>query len=220
MSSKFNFDQLMTERHSARDFLPKEIPEETLKKILQISLNSPSWCNSQPWNVYIVSGKPLEEIKKEWVSKNEQKIKGYADLQPVRRTEFSERCQKNMEEEFNLIKEKTNDPELTSFMRKNWECFNAPVVVYLTLHKGHGKWSCYDLGAFGMSLMLAAKDLGVDSVVAYELVKYPDVLRKYAKISENEDICVGIALGYENDEAVNKFRAKKNTIEETCHFIK
>ena len=125
-----------------------------------------------------------------------------------------------MEEEMKLIKETTNDPELTAFWRKNVECFNAPVIVYLTLHKGHSKQSCYDLERFGMALMLAAKDYGVDSVVAYELAKYPDVLRKYAKIPENEDICVGIALGYENDDAVNKFRAKKSTIDEVCHFIK
>jgi nitroreductase len=220
MSSKFNFKELMKERHSARDFLKKEIPDETIKEILSIALASPSWCNSQPWNVYIVSGNPLEEIKKEWIKKNEEKIKGYADLQPVHRTEFSERCQKNMEEEFKLIKEQTKDPELTAFWRKNIECFNAPVIVYLTLSKGHSKWSCYDLGAFGMALMLAAKDYGIDSVVAYELAKYPDVLRKYAKIPDNEDICVGIALGYENDDAVNKFRAKKNTIDEVCHFVK
>ena len=32
-----------------------------------------------------------------------------------------------------------------------------------------------------MALMLAAKNYGVDSVVAYELAKYPDVLRKHAK---------------------------------------
>jgi nitroreductase len=174
----------------------------------------------QPWNVYVVTGKPLEEIRKEWISKNDQQIKGYADLQPVHRTEFSERCQKNMETEFKLIKETTNDPELKAFWRKNIECFNAPAIVYLTLHKGHSKWSCYDLGGFGMALMLAAKDQGVDSVVAYELAKYPDVLRKYVKIPDTEDICVGIALGYENDDAVNKFRAKKQTLEEVCHFVK
>ena len=220
MESKYKFDELMKERHSARDFLKKEVPEEILKKIVQTSLQSPSWCNSQPWNVYVVTGTPLEEIRKEWISKNEQGIKGYADLQPVHRTEYSQRCQKNMEEELKLIKESTNDQELKSFWRKNIECFNAPAIVYLTLHKGHSKWSCYDLGAFGMALMLAAKDLGVDSVVAYELAKYPDVLRKYAKIPEDEDICVGIALGYENDDVVNKFRAKKNTLDDCCHFVK
>ena len=220
MTSKYKFDELMKDRHSARDFQSKEIPEETLKKIITIALDSPSWCNSQPWKIYVVTGKPLEEIRKIWISKNDEKIKGYADLQPVHRTEFSERCQKNMEEEFKLIKEKTNDPEMTSFWRKNIECFNAPAVVYLALHKGHSKWSCYDLGGFGMALMLAAKDLGVDSVVAYELVKYPDVLRKYVKIPDDEDIAVGIALGYENDDIVNKFRAKKSTLEDVCQFIK
>ena len=220
MASKYNFKGLMKDRHSARDFQKKEIPEETLKEIVRIALDSPSWCNSQPWNIYVVSGKPLEEIRKVWIAKNDEKIKGYADLQPVHRTEFSERCQKNMEEEFKLIKESTKDPELQAFWRKNIECFNAPTIVYLTLHKGHSKWSCYDLGGFGMALMLAAKDLGVDSVVAYELAKYPDVIRKFVKIPENEDIAVGIALGYENDDIVNKFRAKKSTLEDVCHFIK
>ena len=220
MASQFNFKELMKQRHSARRFQPKEIPEETLKAIMTAALDSPSWCNSQPWNVYVVSGKPLEEIRKIWIAKNDEKIKGYADLQPVHRTEFSERCQKNMEEEFKLIKESTKDPELQAFWRKNIECFNAPTIVYLTLHKGHSKWSCYDLGGFGMALMLAAKDFGVDSVVAYELAKYPDVIRKFVKIPENEDIAVGIALGYENDDIVNKFRAKKSTLEDVCHFVK
>ena len=83
MTSKYKFSELMKERHSARDFQSKEIPEETLKEIIKTALDSPSWCNSQPWNVYVVTGKPLEEIKKIWISKNDEKIKGYGDLQPV-----------------------------------------------------------------------------------------------------------------------------------------
>ena len=35
MSSKFNFKELMKERHSCRDFQSKEIPEETLKEIVK-----------------------------------------------------------------------------------------------------------------------------------------------------------------------------------------
>ena len=48
----------------------KEIPEETLKEIIKTALNCPSWCNSQPWKVYVVTGEPLENIRKEWISKN------------------------------------------------------------------------------------------------------------------------------------------------------
>ena len=85
MESKYKFEDLMKERHSTRTFLPKEIPEEILSKIIQASLYTPSWCNSQPWNVYVVSGKPLEEIKKEWISKNEKGIKGYSDTSTQKR---------------------------------------------------------------------------------------------------------------------------------------
>ena len=107
MESKYKFEELMKERHSTRSFLAKEIPEEILSKIIQASLYTPSWCNSQPWNVYVVSGKPLEEIKKEWISKNEKGIKGYSDLPPVQRKEFSERCQKCMEDGLKVFQEAT-----------------------------------------------------------------------------------------------------------------
>ena len=167
----------MKERHSCRDFQSKEIPEETLKEIVKIALDSPSWCNSQPWNIYIVSGKPLEQIRKQWISKYEQNIKGYSDIPPAHRTEFTERGQKNMADDSKNYEKLTNDPGLKIFMEKSMKCFNAPAVAYLTLHKGHSKWSCYDLGGFEMALMLAAKDYGVDYVMAYDLAKYPDVLR-------------------------------------------
>ena len=70
-----------------------------------------------------------------------------------------------------------------------------------------------------MSILLAAKSHGVDSLVAYESIKYPDVLRKYCKIPDNEEIVIGIPLGYEDDNITNKFRAKKLSLDEACHFF-
>ena len=61
-----------------------------------------------------------------------------------------------------------------------------------------------------MSVMAAAKEHGVDSVPAYELIKYPDILRKHMKIPDDEDIVIGISLG--------KFRSKRLSMEEACHF--
>ena len=54
-------------------------------------------------------------------------------------------------------------------------------MVYLTLPKGHTKYSVLDLGTIEMAIMLAAKDHGVDSIPAYTTIMYPDVLRKYLK---------------------------------------
>ena len=75
MESKYNFKELMKERHSARIFQSKKIPEEVLKDIISISLHAPSWCNSQPWTIYVATGNTLEEIRKEWIAKHKENIK-------------------------------------------------------------------------------------------------------------------------------------------------
>ena len=217
-SNKFN--ELMKERHSVRKFQKKEIPEKTLKEIMSTSLLSPSWCNSQAWNLYIASGNTLEEIRKNYISKNKENIKGYSDMPPGHRTDCSERSQKTMQNFFKDLGEFLKDPEMKSLNEANVLMFNAPTVVYLTLNKGHSKFSVLDLGGLGMSIMLAAKSHGVDSMIAYELIKYPDVLRNLCKIPENEDIIIGIALGYEEDDILNKFRSKKISVDEACHFYK
>ena len=216
MESKYNFKELMKERHSCRKFQSKPIPEAILKDIISISLASPSWCNSQPWNIYVASGNTIEEIRKEWMAKGKEKVKGYADIAPGHRTDYSERSQKTMAEFFKAS-EKLPNPE--EFNESNYSLFSAPTMVYLTLNKGHSKYPVLDLGVIEMAIMLAAKDHGVDSIPAYMTIMYPDVLRKHLKISDKEDIVIGIALGYEEKCALNEHRSVKLNLEDVCHFF-
>ena len=62
-----NFLEVMEKRHSSRDFKKDEISEDTLKEIVKIAGMSPSWENSQPWNVYIATGETLESIRETWI---------------------------------------------------------------------------------------------------------------------------------------------------------
>jgi hypothetical protein len=47
---------LLGERHSCRGFLPRAVPKETITRILGMAQRTPSWCNSQPWQVIVTSG--------------------------------------------------------------------------------------------------------------------------------------------------------------------
>ena len=210
------FEELMKARHSVRYYQKKEIPENTLKQIITTALQAPSWCNSQAWNIYVASGKTLSEIRNIWISKNKEGIKGYSDIPHGHRTDASQRSQKSMEQFFKGMSEFAKDPKLLQDCQHY--LFDAPTIVYLTLQKGVTQYSILDLGALEMSIVLSAKSNGVDSLIAYETIKYPDVLRKFCKIPENEDIVIGIALGYEDDNVVNKFRAEKLSLDEACHF--
>ena len=73
MSSGISFTEIMKQRHSARYLLSKPIPKETLKAIMETSLLTPSWGNSQPWTFYVASGTTLENIRKDWISKKQRK---------------------------------------------------------------------------------------------------------------------------------------------------
>lgn len=214
-----SFDELMKQRHSVRYFQQKEIPQNVLKEILSTALQSPSWCNSQAWAIYVATGNTLSEIRKIWISKNKEGIKGYADLNPGHRNETDEKTQKNMNTLFKDISEFSKDPNMKSFMDSQQILFNAPCLVYLTLPKKRLLYSILDLGAIEMSILLAAKSHGIDSLIAYETIKYPDVLRKFCKVPDDEDIIIGIALGYEDESFINKFRSKKLSLDEACHFF-
>ena len=209
-----NFLDVMEKRHSSRDFKNDEVSEDTLRKIVNIACMSPSWENSQPWNVFIATGETLEKIRERWIAENNQKIKGSADMNPGHRTNFSERGQKNMAEFMDAIGKFDDDEDLENFNHVQHILFNSPAVVYLTLPKNHTQWSIYDLGGFGMSLMLAATDLGVDSIPAYELVKYPYILRDNLPIPDDEDIIMGITLGYESEEHINQYQSPRLELDE------
>ena len=220
MSSK-SFIELMKERHSARAFLSKPIPEDILKDIISTSLLTPSWGNSQPWNIYVASGNTLGEIRKEWIAKNKEGVKGYSDLNAGHRTDFSERSQNNINKVVKEYGELLKDPESKELWKANAVLFNAPTLVYITVPKKRTDFCIFDCGAIEMSIMLAAKDKDIDSVPAYGAIKYPDILRKHMKIPEDEDILIGIALGYEDkDNILSKYKSTKLSLEEVCHFYK
>ncbi len=203
------FKEVVSKRHSVRNFKADEIPTSVLEDIVCTAERAPSWENSQPWNVYIATGETLQKIKNVWVGKYADKVKGSPDMPTGHRTNFSERSQKSMRDFMKAVAEYIGDPEIKHFLNLNEQLFNAPALVYLTLTKGHTEWPIYDLGGFGLALMLAAKDHGVDSIPAYEIVKFPAELRPLLSIPDDQEIIMGIALGYAADDSVNDFSSTR-----------
>ena len=177
MSSGLSFSEIMKQRYSVRYFLPKPIPEATLKAIMETSILTPSWGNSQPWNIYVASGNTLEKIRKDWITKNKEGIKGNSEIEAGHRTDFSERCQKNMNDIMMQFGDILKDPTMKVFMEANFILFNAPTLVYITVPKKWTLYNIFDTGAVEMSVIAAAKELGIDSVPAYEAIKYPDIIK-------------------------------------------
>jgi nitroreductase len=68
---------------------------------------------------------------------------------------------------------------------------------------------------------LSAKEHGLDTVIAVNLVGYPDVLRKELGIPNELMIVMGIALGYADRDAQANQRPKstRRALEDAVHYF-
>jgi len=57
-----DFIETMESRISRRGFLPRKIEKAALEKILKTANRCPSYMNTQPWEVFVVTG----QRKKTW----------------------------------------------------------------------------------------------------------------------------------------------------------
>jgi nitroreductase len=76
-----------------------------------------------------------------------------------------------------------------------------------------------DIGLFSQSLMLAAREHGLDSIIANSLVSYPDILRQELGIPDSLQIVTGIGLGYANPASIiNTYRSPRRKLQEVVSF--
>lgn len=68
-----SFNDVVRLRRSCRQFLSKPLSPEIIKTLLEDAQQTPSNCNTQPWNVHIASGQKLEDLSNALLEANDQK---------------------------------------------------------------------------------------------------------------------------------------------------
>lgn len=199
-------------RRSIRYFDGKAVDPNVLEEIVRAAQWAPSWANAQPWRVYAATGETLAEIKTTHVHFIRNRVPSRPEMATEHRESWGAKAQGNMGNWWQDLQHTLTPNHAHEFGESQAELFNAPAVVYLTAHRDSPLWALYDMGAFGQSLMLAAFERGVDSMPAYETVKYPQYVREIMGIPENERIVMGIALGYRADEKINTFRSSREPL--------
>lgn len=204
-----DFTDVLARRRSIRDFSTQPVEKATIEKIVTQAAQSASWANSQPWKAYVATVATLAKVKADHLARSKRGERGQTDLAISHRTSWRPAAQANMAEWGQGIQALAG----MEYIESQGKLFNAAALVYLTLPKNFSGWSLYDLGAFGQALMLAATNAGVDSIPAYEIVKYPAAVRQLVGIPEDEAVVMGIALGYRSAARVNDFQSTRQPLD-------
>ena len=129
MTTPQAFVELTKSRHSVRSFKSDPVPDSVLTAIVETSEMTPSWCNSQPWNVIIATGESLKTIREEYVKLSGEKVEPRNDVPALHRTDVSPLSQKCMGDFFAAVGKLECAAEFGACQAP---VFNAPAIAYIT----------------------------------------------------------------------------------------
>jgi nitroreductase len=206
--------QSVTRRRSIRAFKPEPVPRSVITELMTLALRAPSWCNSQPWEFAVATGKPLAEIRRRYIEKENdtpapdfQQTSYFPEIYDARarvaiaRSHASRGIQRENREQ-----------------RHKWEIeqlsnFGAPCEIYVCLdrsfrHKNGdiNVWPIFDCGSAVGFVTLLATNYNLGTIIQARSVIFPNVVREVLGIPESKLLLVGIGIGYPDwEDPVNQF---------------
>jgi nitroreductase len=199
------------DRHSCRSFKRDAVPEPVIKEILNLAGRSPSYMNTQPWEVAVVTGLKLAEINSKRAEFAASNTPGKADVSlPSPWPEpFQDRARTFNSQRRAFLGLDDAESE-KGWHLANSQFFGAPCALYLFIDRQLGEWSVFDLGLFTQSLVLAAMDKGLGTCIQASVVRYADFIREALGISLGKRLIIGVALGYIDTSAkTNHWRSDR-----------
>lgn len=199
---------LLRLRRSVRDFKPQPIPAAVLEAILADASGAPSWSNTQPYRVAIASGELRDRLSREYCEAFDAGREhdgdfetGFAyppDLLPRRRaTGFALYRHLGIAREDMAARKRQ--------MRRNFEFFGAPTVMFLFVHRALREFAVLDAGIFLQSVMLAAQAHGLATCAQGALASWAGPAKRAFAVPDDFKLICGLSIGYASQDPVNAF---------------
>jgi nitroreductase len=212
-------------RIACRAFLDKPVAPDIIKKLIVGAQRAASGGNLQSWNVYALAGKPLAEFKaivqKRIAAEDPRHMKSEYPIYPDPMWgAYKERREAHGVQLYGSlgIDHKDAAARLIQF-NKNFEFFNAPVGLFITIDRrlGPGQWA--DLGGYIHTLAFLARGYGLDTCPQEAWARLYDTVGDFLKLPPNEMLFCGVAIGYgDRKHKANDFRSPRAELSEFCKF--
>ncbi|WP_315707819.1 nitroreductase [Brenneria uluponensis] len=218
-----SFSEAVRKRRSYRGFLPTPVPQEKLIRILEDAQRAPSNCNTQPWNVHIVSGQKLATLS---VLLHEKYQTG--DITPDFTFDmnhfysvYGERKDsqgKAYYDALNVARDDSDGRKRASGY--NLSFFNAPHVALLFVPSfGDNVRVAGDIGMYGQTLLLSLTAHGLGGIPQTSLGFYAEPIRQFLNIPRDMKMLFGISFGYPDESAPgNRMKMDRVNINESVTF--
>ncbi len=215
-------EQLLTARYSCRAFKSQSVAREVIERVLAAAQKTASWCNSQPWQITILSGDATRTFA-------EVMYKTASEFAPVTpdfpfpreyRGVYLERRRESGFQLYNALGIARGDKAAyQKQMLENFHFFGAPHVAIITTDEALGVYGAIDCGAYVGNFMLAAQAAGLATIPQAALASYSNVIRHHLGLGEDRRVVCGISFGFPDEShPANSYRTNRARISEAATF--
>jgi nitroreductase len=212
-------------RRSIRQFLAKSVTEDIIRDLLSDTRWSPSWGNTQPWEVVVATGSKLEEFKK----KNQEALLAGKEaatdipMPQVWSEAYLARYKELGKSVLGALSIAREDKEARlQHFAKMFRFFDAPAIVLVAVDKELSiEYAMLDAGIFLQTFCLLAHARGLGTCILAAMVSYPEIARELFSVPENKLFVMGAALGWPDPDApVNCFERQRGSLDELVRWVK
>jgi nitroreductase len=217
--------QAVTTRRSIRRFKPDPVPEALLREILSAACWSPSWGNTQPWEIAVVTGEPLERLQ---TASRQRFLDGVipepdTSMPGIWPEPLKQRYQGVGKKVLTALSIPRGDEEARlRYYGDMFAFFGAPCLLLFCVDKSLAReYAMLDTGAIVQSVCLLAHARGLGACIMAASVNYPALIRQIIPLPETRAILIGVALGHPDAEApINQFARERANPDEFTLWCK
>ncbi len=215
---------VLERRWSCRAFLPDAVPDELVREMFAMAQRTPSWCNTQPWEVWVTAPAETDVIRQALLEAVDRSRPAEpTDLaRPVEytgaRLDRRRACGWQLYEAVGI----TRGDRLSSAAqaRRNFELFGAPHLAIVTAPAELADYGPVDVGLYVATLLYAADALGLGAIAQAAVAHHSALLHCHFDIPDDRRIVVAVSFGYADlDHPANRFRTARAAIEECVHWV-
>ena len=212
-------------RISCRWFHDKPVDPKIVKELVVKAQRAASGGNLQSWFVYALTGAPLAAFKRTVAAAIAADDPRHSPAEYPIYPEPMFGAYKDRREHHGIqlygslgIGRDDAAGRLAQYKR-NFEFFNAPVGLFITIDRklGPGQWA--DLGGYIHTLAYLARGYGLDSCPQEAWARLHKIVGAFLKLPPEQMLFCGMAIGYgDRKHKANDFRSPRAELDEFCIF--
>jgi nitroreductase len=212
-------------RIACRAFLDKPVDLKIVRELIVRAQRAASGGNLQSWNVYALANGALADFKRivaERIAREDPRdAKSEYPIYPEPMFGiYKERREAHGVQLYGSLGiAQTDTAGRLSQYNKNFEFFNAPVALFITIDRrlGPGQWA--DLGGYIHTLAFLARGYGLDTCPQEAWARLHDIVGEYLEVPSEQMLFCGVAIGYgDRKHKANDVRSPRAELSEFCKF--